>query len=162
MSTPEYLARSDLNRVAGTTVVDQLFDEDGDGTADTAHLNEHMAQAEAYAASYLLRAYAAADILTIAAGDPFFKSQVAWVAIELGCEGKPGFLAADGKGRYWAQFERATEYFDRLAKAARVTKGIGNSANGTTGGEYRPKLLGQPIPRVFGNDEDAPQGRGGF
>lgn len=170
MTTPDYLERSDLEKRVGAQTVVQLFDLDGDGlvpaaSADEARMFEIMASAEAFAASYMLRGgWTTAQIETLADNDPFFLEQVAWVALEFGTEGRPQFTAADGKGRFWVQYERATKHFDHTSKSRLKSKGEQQAGrNRQAGGHLQPRLAdGRPKPLVFGGDKNNPSGGGGF
>lgn len=168
-ASPAYMTKADLEERVGATTVAHLFDDDGDGTIasgsqDETTLNSVMAEAEALALSRMLRGYTEAQVVTLAGDDPSFTAQVAWVALELASERRSEFIAADGKGRYWTQYERAVDFFDRLSKSRIHSKGeaaAGGSSN--TGGNVSPKKSdGTKKTFVFASDTDAPTGRGGF
>src|SRR5574341_731113 len=164
MATPEYLTPGDLEVNIGAGEVTRLSDDDGDGLRDTTTLNQVMAEAEGLAASYLLRGFTTQQILALAANDPYLTSCSAWIACELLSERRGEFIANDGKGRYWAQYERAVGYFDRLAKSQVKSKGEAAAGeNKQAGGNIRPKALDGTNPTfVFAPDRESPTGRGGY
>lgn len=168
MATPAYLTRSVLNTLVGAARVTQLFDDDGDGVlgaSELATLDEVMAQAEGFALSYMLRGFTAEQVTQLAGADPYFLSAVGWVACEFASERPGQNVGADGRGRYWAQFERATAYFERLSKSQVHSKGEATAgANKQSGGSVKPKdpTTGKPPSFTFAADDDAPTGHGGF
>ena len=122
-----------------------------------------MRAAEDHALSYLLKNWTEDEVSVVGRNDFTFRVHVAYVALELASEGRPGFTSADGKGRYWAQYERAGQHFDRMAKNRAHTtassKGAGKGAQ--SGGEIRPAaVVGQPH-FTFVPDKGSPT-RGGF
>src|SRR5574341_2274511 len=161
MATPEYLTPGDLEANIGAGEVTRLSDDDGDGIRDSTTLNQVMAEAEGLAASYLLRGFSAQQILLLAANDPYLTSSSAWIACELLSERRGEFIAPDGKGRYWVQYERAIGYCDRLAKAQIKSKGEAVAGeNKLAGGSVRPKTLDGKNPTfVFSPDRESPTGR---
>ena len=83
-------------------------------------------------------------------------------------------MAADGKGRFWAQYERAIAYFDSISKskdltrAAKATAKLGVAAAGVganTGGRRNPTVQTNPQGAsnawVFADELDGTK-HGGF
>lgn len=160
---PAYMSSVDLDARIGARKVDELFDDDGDMVRDAVTVNTLLVEAEDFAASRMLKGWNIEQINLMAAKDEAFRAQVAWVAIEMASERRSEFLAEDGKGRYWAQYTRAKEYFDAIAKgqvasAAEVTVGT----NKQTGGGLSPTITPPASRFIFAPDRFNPTGHGGF
>ena len=143
-----------------------LFDDDNDGAitgTDLTNANDVMAQAENEAYSRLLRAYTKDQILLLIDNDPAMKGHIAWIALEFASERRTEFLAADGTGAYWQQYERAVKYCDMISKGQQ--RSAGESVAGTTeqiGGTLQPSVDSDESRFVFAPDTDNPTGHGGF
>lgn len=160
---PDYLSSADLDARAGAARVDLLFDDDGDSQRDPDVLNAIMCEAEDFAASRMLKSWNRAAITTLAAQDITFRGHVAWVALELASERRAEWLAEDGKGRYWAQYLRAKEHFDMLAKSQISSQGeVKAGANAQSGGTLGPTNDPNRATFTFAPDARAPRGHGGF
>jgi hypothetical protein len=166
VATPRFLTPKDLENVAGgAAVIDQLFDFNGDGVRDSMPLIEILCAAEDHMASYLLKAWPVRDqIDEIGRTDRLARRHAAWVAMELAVEQRGQLLGSDGKGRYWAQYERANDYFDRLARSALHTNAQTRVGVGVQeGGAVNPQLSSPCEPRfIFAPDKRNPTGHGGF
>lgn len=166
MATPDFLSLTDLRSKVGNQTVIGLFDDDNDGaiaTTDLANANDIMAQAENEAYSRLLRAYSKAQIIQLANNDPGLKGHIAWIALEFASERRAEFLAQDGTGQYWKQYERAIKYCDMIAKGQQ--RSAGESVAGTTaqiGGALQPTLTTGTSRFIFAPDNDNPDGHGDF
>lgn len=163
MRAPSYLTSADLDNRIGAARVDQLFDDDGDGVRDAVVVNAILLEAEDLAAASMLKAYGADGVVLLGRNDETFKGQVAWIAAELASERRGEFVAEDGKGRYWAQYQRAKEYLAALSKAQ--IKSAGESVAGPSrqaGGTVSPRLQPDTPRFIFAPDRNAPNGRGGF
>ncbi|MCP4674358.1 MAG: hypothetical protein GY854_02335 [Deltaproteobacteria bacterium] len=161
----DYLELSDLYALVGPQRVRQYFDDDIDGNiADASNaVNSILMAAEAEAASRLLRSWAAVAVVELGNNDRTFKNHVAWVALEYASERRPEFCGEDGKGQFWAQYERAIKYFDHLSKGRQ--RSVGESVAGVganTGGRVQPELGSDESRFVFAPDRNAPTGHGGF
>ena len=161
-----YLTLQDLYNLVGSNRVLQFFDDDldesiADQSTETGAILE---MAEAHVASFMLRAYNADDITTVANNDPAFKSHAAWIALQFASERRPEFGGVDGQGAFQNQFERAETFFDRLSKGGKRTLGEANAGDGAnTGGTVQPPLTNSTDPRfVFAPDNNAPTGHGGY
>jgi hypothetical protein len=99
-----------------------------------------MLEAEGVAYGYWLRSYTDKQtIIDLANADQVFKGMVAWVALELASERRVFAQAQDGKGEFWAQYERAIDYFDRLSKGRRRSAGEADvGVSGNVGGNVQP------------------------
>lgn len=162
-----YLTISDLYDLVGSQKVLQYFDDDFSGSIDgdeTAIVTQILTSAEDFAYSRMRRAYPdAATITLLAQNDTFFLSQVAWVALEFASERRSEFANEDGKGAYWAQYERAKSYFDSLSKGNIRSIGeetVGVGAN--TGGVVQPTRTSDEANFTFAPDTKYPTGHGGF
>lgn len=164
LATPQYLQVGDLEEHIGAAEVDRLFDDDGDGLREDAKVDATMAEAEAIALSRMLRGWTEEQVIILAANDPAFTGQVAWIACELATERRPQFTAADGWGRFRAQYERAIQYLDALSKSQTHSKGERVAGkNQQTGGKLAPRMTdGTLIPPTFGPSAAFPLGKGGF
>lgn len=163
LRVPKYLTSADLDARIGAARVDQLFDDDGDGLRDALTVNTILVEAEDLAAASMLKAYPAESVTLLGQNDETFRGQVAWIACELASERRGEFVAEDGKGRYWAQYLRAKEYFGQLAKGQ--LKPAGEAQAGTNrqaGGAVTPTLVANSPRFIFAPDRYAPNGRGGF
>jgi hypothetical protein len=160
---PDYLTSADLDARAGAARVDLLFDDDGDSQRDPEVMNAIMCEAEDYAASRMLKSWKRTAIAVLAAQDITFRGHVAWVALELASERRAEWLAEDGKGRYWAQYQRAKEHFDALAKSQISSQGeVTAGANAQSGGKLGPTNDANRATFTFAADARAPRGHGGF
>ncbi len=160
---PGYMTSADLDARVGAAKIDELFSDDGSGIRDSVTVNTLLIEAEDFAATRMLKSWGIDQVNDMASLDESFRAQVAWVAIELASERRSEFLAEDGKGRYWAQYTRAKEHFDALAKskiASAAETTVGKSKQ--TGGGLNPPVQ-QPVPRfTWASDKYNPYGRGGF
>jgi hypothetical protein len=164
LAVPQYLVVGDLEEIIGAAEVDRLFDDDGDGLRETPKVNAVLAMAESLALSRMLRGWSQEQVVDLAAEDPNFVTQVAWVAAELATERRPAFQGTDGWGRYRAMYERAIDYFDALSKSKIHSKGesaVGKNAQ--SGGNLVPRTSdGKALQPVFSPSKDRPLGQGGF
>lgn len=161
-SAVRYLTAADLEACVSVETVDRLFHDDNSGVRDVLLMEAVMREAEALADSRMLRGWSEDQITTLANNDPGFRNFAAWVAMELASERRGEFISQDGKGRYWAQYERSIDHFDRLSKSRIHSKGerqAGTNAN--TGGQTRPTLQTDQ-PRFIFADEPDGTGHGGF
>lgn len=162
----DWLKLQDLKNLVGSERTIQLFDDDGDGLISESDANVQavlkVAESEAY--SRLRRAWSVDAIKTLAANDPGFTSHCAWVALEFASERRPAFCADDGKGCYWAQYERAIEFFESVSKGLQRSVGEGSAGtNPQIGGNLRPtETSKQASSFVFATSERNPRGSGGY
>lgn len=157
------LLAEDVERIVGRDTVVQLTDDANDGTRDDEVLEPIIQQAEDIARSYLLRGFSADQIETLLTADQALRVQVAWVVAELLSERRSAFLGADGKGRYWAQYERALDYFDRVSKAKNFSVGeLQTGQNALRGGSVQPQRQPGTPTFTFGPSSNNPYGSGGF
>lgn len=164
-----WLTFKDLERVTSPDVIDRLFQDNNSSMRDPALLQSIILEAQALAESKLLRSWGQEAIVKLAFHDPAVRMNAAWIALELATERRGEFVAADGKGRYWAQYERAITFFDGLSKSKDQSRGekaktqLGVSGAGVsknTGGRRLP-----PAERgnnfVFADEGDGTK-HGGF
>ena len=162
----DWLTLQDLKNLVGSERVVQLFDDDGDGTVDEADDNVQTAlkAAESEAYSRLRRSWTFDSVVTLAGADPGFVMHCAWVALEFAAERRPAFCADDGKGAYWAQYERAIAFFEAISKGRQ--RSVGETEAGTpkqVGGNLRPTdAAKQADSFVFAPSNANPRGSGGF
>lgn len=142
-----WLTMRDLERVVSRNVVDMLFQDTNSNVRDPIIVQEILLAAISLAETKLLRSWSREQIARLAFHDPAVRSHAAWIAIELATERKGEFISADGKGRYWAQYERGISFFDALSKSKDQSRGekaktqLGVTAAGTsgnTGGRRKP------------------------
>jgi hypothetical protein len=161
-SAVRYLTAADLEACTSVETVDRLFHDDNSGVRNMLLMESVMREAEALADSRMLRGWTEDQITTLALNDSGFRCFVAWVALELATERRAEFISTDGKGRYWAQYERSIDHFVRLSKSKIHSKGervAGTNAN--TGGRARPQLRNGQSRFVFADEPDG-TGHGGF
>jgi hypothetical protein len=141
-----------------------LFDDDDDGLQEGTVTNEILTSAEGEAASLMLIGFTEAQLTALGNNDLSFRNHVAWVALEFASERRTEFTAADGKGRFWAQYERAMKFFTETSKSKRKLKGQTQAgANAQEGGSRNPVVDTSQSPKfVFAPDKDNPTGTGGF
>lgn len=162
----QYLGISDLENIVGSQRVRQYFDDDMDESIldETSSTTAILAAAEAEAASRLLRAYTNDQIVDMATHDRTMRSHVAWIALEFAYERRPEFVTDQGHGAYWAQYERAIEFFEAMAKGnLRSTAEEVIGQNAQIGGTVQPPRTSASDARfTFAPDVAAPKGKGGF
>lgn len=162
----DYLSLQDLYNLVGSDRVRQYFDDDIDeAIADEQNsVNSILRSAEADAASYMMRSWGRDNIILLAQNDPAFKNHVAWVALEYASERRPEFTNEQGQGQFWAQYQRAVEYFKALSKGKQ--RSVGEEQAGKSprlGGTINPPQPSPETPRfIFAPDKNAPGGHGGF
>lgn len=163
----DYLALSDLNELVGAQKVLQYFDDDLSGSIDgdeSTAVTKILDAAESLVASKMLRSYSdAATIAILAGADSGFKTQAAWIALELASERRPEFCDEEGWGAYKIQYERALQFFDDLSKGKQRSVGEATAGTGAnTGGNLKPTLESGTPRFTFAPDDDYPTGHGGF
>lgn len=161
-SSVRYLTAADLEACVSVETVDRLFHDDNSGVRNMLLMEAVMREAEALADSRMLRSWTVDQITTLALNDAGFRNFAAWVALELATERRGEFISPDGKGRYWAQYERSIDHFDRLSKSKIHSKGEAQAGlNANTGGRARPQLQTGQSRFVFADEPDG-SGHGGF
>ena len=162
---PRYLTVDDLTSLVGASRVSQYFDDDlsGDATEESTEIADVLQAAENEADGYLRKSWDIDSITLMAGTDGAFLRHVAWVALEFAAERRPEFCDPEGKGPYWAYYERSVKFFTELGKGNR--RSIGESVAGTSpriGGIVQP-TVSSSVPRfVFAKDRDNPSGHGDF
>lgn len=163
----DFLAYADLTAATSDERVIRFFDDDSDGvlsTAEQALADGVMNAAENLAYSMMMGAWTKANIILLAQNDPYFKQQVAWVAMEMASERRPEFCQADGSGQFMAQYNRAIAHF----KALKTNSGR-SAGEGVAGRAATAKGTRSPSPPngtdsqfTFAPSKKAPSGHGGF
>lgn len=165
-TTADWLTLQDLYNLIGSARVLQLFDDPVVGSLGSENelVQNILRAAEGEAYSRMMRAWTTAEIEAMAGVDISFRNHVAWVALEFASERRPAFAAADGKGAFWAQYERAIAHFDGLAKNKIRSKGESAAGRaGTSGGNLRPTDTAKTSASfVFAPSQENPSGSGGF
>lgn len=156
-----WLQWEDLEAVVDVATIDRLFHDDNSGFRNMKLIETVIQGAEALAESKLLRSWSREQIYEMAGLDTALRHQAAWLALEMATERKQEFVSSDGKGRYWAQYERSIAYFDALSKSKDHSRGevVAKSAN--TGGQRRPTLRVNQDPFLFAPGRNG-RGPGGF
>ena len=145
-----WLKWEDLECVVDTATVDRLFTDDNDNTRDMILIEAVIQQAESLAEAQLLRSWTREQIFKLGRADKAMRAMAAWFAIEMASERKQEFIAADGKGRFWAQYERSEKYFIALSKSQHHSRGEIEAGQGSnSGGKRLPKLGSNQDPFVF-------------
>ncbi len=167
--TDTWLTVKDLERCVSVDVVDRLFQDNNTSQRDPGLVQSVILEAQSLAESKLLRSWSQSQIVQLAFHDHAVRLNAAWIAIELATERRGEFIAADGKGRYWAQYERGINFFDALSKSKDHSRGekaqtqLGVSGAGTgknTGGKRLPQAVrGQNF--TFADEGDGTK-HGGF
>jgi hypothetical protein len=157
------LTDADLVQLIGAAKVDELSDDNGDGIRDDGVVEGVLAQAEDFGASFLLKGWSREQIDELIRADASLRTQFAWIACEMLSERRPQFLAADGKGAYWAQYERAQAYLTRLSKAKGHSVGEATAgASAQRGGRINPPRDALEPTHTFAPSKNNPRGSGGF
>jgi len=167
LSGADFLTVNDLYLLVGSERVDRLFDDNVDGliSDNNAAVSRIISQAEGLAYSHMIRAYGSQQaIIDLANNDDYFKSQVAWIALEYASERRNEFSQNEGWGQWKAQFERAVKYLEKLASGRVRSKGetvagLGANIGGTV--EPRPATANGAL-FTFAPDRNNPSGGGGF
>jgi hypothetical protein len=142
----DFLTIDDLYAKIGERRVEEMFDDNNDADlGESAEMEAYvtvMREAEGIAYSYMLRAYTDTEtIIDLANADEVFKGMVAWIALELASERRVFVQAPDGKGEFWAQYERSIDYLNRLSKGRRRSKGEATAGtSGNVGGTLQPSV----------------------
>jgi hypothetical protein len=161
---PDILTLELLRNATESTRVDQFFDDDGDGVVSDADAKVvqilNAAEDEAY--SRMARAgWTPQNVIDLAADDASFRQHLCFVAMELAAEARPEFCTEEGRGPFWAQYERALAYFVNVAKGKQRSRGEGAAGgNPHIGGTIQPKPPAGDF--VFAPSKSYPSGRGGF
>jgi len=161
LMTTRWLQWEDLEAVVDVATVDRLFNDANTGFRDMRLIEAVIQGAEAMAESKLLRSWTRDQIATMALADVALRQQAAWIAMEMASERRQEFIAADGKGRYWAQYERSISYFDGLSKSKDHSRGEEQARSANTGGARMPALAPQEDPFIFAPGRNG-RGPGGF
>lgn len=157
------LGEQDLEQIIGAAKVDEYGSNKGHGKRDDQVIENVLAQAEDLSMSYLLKGWTREQARLMIEEDQGLRVQIAWVAAELLTERRSEFLNAEGHGRYWAQYERAIDYFDRLAKTKARSVGESKAGqNSLRGGTVTPKAPPNTAAFVFASSKGNPGGSGGF
>jgi hypothetical protein len=157
-----WLTVDDLVSAGGAKVVDQMFNDSGNGLRDQKLLAEMMMAAESEAETRLLRGFTSDQISLLASRDEIIRMHAAYVALELVSERRTEFLAADGKGRYWVQYERALNHFNLVSKSKDHSRGeVLAGKNSQTGGRRYPTVQANTPAFVFADEQDGTK-HGGF
>lgn len=157
-----WLQWEDLESVVDNSVIDRLFNDTNTSSRKWKLLEYAILQAQGLAESQLLRSWNRQQIALMAANDPSMRAQAAWLALEAASERRQEFISADGKGRYWAQYERSMSYFKELSKSKSHSQGEEAAGHGSNaGGSLRPALRPRQARRIFADEPDG-SGHGGF
>jgi hypothetical protein len=162
----DWLTLQDLYNLVGSSRVQQLFDDTLIGSVGVTNeaLQAVLRAAEGEAYSRMLRGWSREMIEALAGVDIAFRNHVAWVALEFASERRPAFASDDGKGQFWAQYERAIKFFENLSKGQ--LRSIGESVAGAgsnTGGRLRPTSTAKQVDSfIFAPSQRNPTGSGGF
>ncbi|MFA5052752.1 MAG: hypothetical protein WC565_01740 [Parcubacteria group bacterium] len=157
-----WLQWEDLESIVDVATIDRLFNDKNTAIRDMVLTEQVIQQAETLAESQLLRSWTQQQIVDLAAHDPALRAQAAWLALEAASERRQEFIAADGKGRYWAQYERSMAYFKDLSKSKSQSRGEETAGHGSNaGGSLRPALRPRQARRIFADEPDG-SGHGGF
>jgi phage gp36-like protein len=160
---PNYFVPADLVAATSQRVVDQYFDDDGDGVADTALVTSMCTMASSAIDAKLLRAFSKDQIVLFAA-EPLFKMWGAFMAMHLAAKRRPEWRNASDEAPYRSDWDQAMKYFDDLSKG-----NVRAQAEATAG--QHPILGGHQIANpptlptfVFAPDPNRgnPGGSGGY
>lgn len=168
----DFLTLADLYARATVRTVNGYFDDQHNGTLsdDSAAVEAVLSAAEAEMYARLMRAYPGDPstpgnaMQELVANDPALKGHVVNVALQYASERRPEFTAADGKGAWSAQWDRAIAYFETLSKGLKRSPGEAQAGRGAnTGGKIQPKPpVGTGRQFVFSPSRNSPFGHGGF
>lgn len=157
-----WLTWEDLEGIVDRATIDRLFDDKTSGHRDMILVESSIQQAEAMAESLLLRNWSLDQVVALARNDSAVRAQAAWLALEFASERRSEFLSDDGKGRYWAQYERAMSFFDKLGKSLVHSRGEAQATTGAnSGGAIRPVVPANQEPHIFAPGRGG-RGPGGF
>jgi len=162
----QFMTESDLVNLVGSQEVNGLFDDNysGDTTAESSIVDLFLERAENEAFSYIGRGFAESNFILLGQNDVNLKAHIGWVALHFASQRRGEFIAADGSGKYQAQYNLAIQYFDDLGKGRRRSVAeaeAGKSSN--LGGNVNPPLTSSGAQRfLFAPDKDNPGHKGGF
>ncbi len=164
----DYLVKADLETLVGVDRVLRMFDDDVSGSfesGETSDLTVILDAAEAFVASFLLKAYPDTDtIAVLVAADPMLKVQATWIAIELASERRPEFCDDEGWGQFKAQYLRAEKYIKSISQGKKRSAGEATAGKGgQREGKIQPtETAGEADAFKFAPNQNSPTGYGGF
>jgi phage gp36-like protein len=160
----EHITATDLANAAGQKAVDRMFDDDGDGLADTAIVAGSIGQACATADSLLLQGFPdAQQRATLIDADELCKMHIAWLAMHYRGRARNEFRDDQGRAIYWQEYADALKYLTALAKAQQRSAGEATAgANVNVGGNLNRDRQPPAPPFIFAGSPDKPAGSGGF
>jgi len=162
----QFMTETDLTNLVGSQEVNGLFDDNysGDTTAEAAIVSLFLERAENEAFSYIGRGFSESQFVLLGQNDVNLKAHIGWVALHFASQRRGEFVAADGSGKYQAQYNLAIKYFDDLGKGRRRSVAeaeAGKSSN--LGGNVNPPLSNATDPRfLFAPDKNNTGFKGGF
>jgi hypothetical protein len=156
---PQYVAASDVEKRYGAVNVAQLFDDGGDGEADTDPLTFAIEEASGEADAFLLSAFPKVSIAQLSE-DPRFRGAVCDLVMAIGGERRHEWMRVDGTYPHGDKRKRAKEMLKMLGQ------GLERLGAEETYGE-NPVRTGRtnvtlPAVHVFAISASNPRGRGGF
>lgn len=147
-----------LERSVGAATVARWFDDDGDGVADSAIVNDYLARATATARGKLSGEFppGALDILK---ADEQYQHLLATIALGLACQRKDEWMMPDGTFPREKQMKDAEKKLLDVAKGAERLYYEKDARNPTLNGSSRP---GPSLQPTFAATKSRPGGPGGF
>jgi hypothetical protein len=155
-----YITATDLLTAASQADIDRYFDDDGDGAADSARVDDLNAKASSVCDAKLLQTWSPAAVVELMK-EPLAKMHCAYISLHLAAKRRDEWRNPDGKAPYFVDYEQALKYFDDLVKGqARSLKEDKAGPNPGIGGELQSDY--DPPRFVFAGTRDKPASSGGF
>jgi len=150
---PRFLTEADLERAIGKQGISELFSDRGQSTPEERGeaIQEYLVLGERAAFAHLGANWKLIEtVADVARNDPYLRIQAAYISAELKCMTKPGFISAEGTGRYAGQRKIAEEYFKALAKSYLRSSGEQAAGSGVNvGGDIQPPNVPNESRFVF-------------
>lgn len=112
----------DLDRITGKTIYEMLAKPSSPNQIDEEKLEAWLEMGTGHAWSIARTGWEDVDVRKLAS-DPAFRMHLAWITVALIAESKTHLNAADGRGKFAYQLERAEAWLVAAAKSQKRTAG---------------------------------------
>jgi hypothetical protein len=140
--------QADLESAIPAETVRQIFDDDADGTADSAVITHFLETAEAMVLGAVEQLYSDAQIAEMQANPPtLYKLLIVWFAVGLAYDRHPEYVRANGN----AWMDRADKLLTQVRKGERgfFRAGLAGPINEQAVSRSGVAASPDPIPRVW-------------